>query len=482
MTTSITDSRAPLLSTQTVEGQVDYLGRRVVYIMEGADHQFADPHRVARGVFTGGIVVFSLLGKVPSWPISLKLGPVIGPICASANTITYFMLDYWAGRKTVTHIFYKRTNEEGFGDPSSCSAKVKATLALIGALALSISSQLPTILAVVKYNSSEWKIPSAVIKAVAGSILPLYSIHSSLLALQHLSTSFDRRLAAMKGGVVSRIREKLFLLEGELNLPTTEGEFEGRKVAYWSTILQKGQQTVVNKGREVARKIGMFLGFCSLGVLEYSLVRFTSESTKEEISEDVGIRAFFAVATTVATFYLACFSIVKTAGRGFALGYSSLSCRKQVSLAERLSPKLSRLMQVLTIVLDILGTGAPFKIWLDFYKDKRGEQIGFTSVICSALFLMVMMAMSDIASDITRWIISKNGSVSEKELVKLYNKIREVAESVEKSSSKGFVLFVLNLPEEVRGNFLRDYKLSYKELKSFAAKNSSASREDVGSV
>ncbi len=491
----------PLLSPDQASDPIsqtlpDYLGRSVVQILNNTEKN--DPHRTSRRSLKVAVVIFSAAAKIPYWPISNKLGPGIGPICAGANSLAFFALEWWAGSKGLDDELGRQTHEEiamleNKGDQASCKDRAVKIISISTATLVAAASQLPSALAGEAYNTQGLKVAAFVVLLVSGSLLPLRSIQLSLQALRSQSRdAVEQKLLALKADVITLVGQHGDVLQEVHNI-----EASSSQERYWSILLGQRDESKETKGQRVARLTGEVVGFGLNAFLQVSLGYLTYSITKEDIKDNDALGVTFATLAVTSTVYLTGTAIQKTAGKTFALVHSLLTGSRKPSLVEILKPRLAFAMQATGILIDLLAIGASGVIWSEFYSKSKGEGttpaptggvtpepeitpptaggVAAATAICTSIFFLLFTAMTDIIDNLTSSIILHKGNEEAKELLDLHKKLNRLARSVKKTPLFNFAIFVLELPEEVRDRYMRKFDLSIDTLNQYITKNSPVS-------
>lgn len=450
-----------------------FLGQHIISTIENRDR--IDVHAKLRKSMKIGVILLSATAKVPYWVISMKLGKIIGPVSAVANTVAFFILETWAGRQTIDNELRPKTIAELslFGDKKVRHIIVITSLSFL----IAAASQLPTALAAMKYNSPALKIAAAIILVISNSLFPLRSIQLSLEAIGRQSIrDVESKLNNLKSKILDLLFSKISQLKNSnacewvkvlQEIQYTE-DVRIKKRKYYSILFKDNidQTPSETTGRQI-RKVGEVVGFILNIFLQYSLGAYTYAASKEELDDSDGLGISLAIVAVASNIYLMGKSIQKTMGKIFESVQKWLTGNKAPSLIEQMRPRATFMITSVGILLDILALGPTIVIWSDYYDRNRSEKYLLTSLMCLSIFTLLMTAMLDTLEDIVEnWVVF-NGTQLEKEALMLNGKFKSLAEAIKNTPHNHFAVFMLDLPEEIRSPLLRQFNISLEEVKRF---------------
>ena len=463
------DESSPLiLSTESplATDQRDLLQKSIASLCQ--QDPVEDPDKQAKMIARGFAILMSASAKVGYIPISMKLGPVLGPVAATANSIGFFILEYWAANGTITSALPMQTlAEKELLQAQETKSTCQKVLFLIPALIVAMSSQLPTVLAGVNYNEEKYKIPAAVALITSGSLIPLRSIQLSIEQLYKTLQKGDPSEAIVAQRKMVDLLRKNHQAFIEMSKEEKEGvladlsrvrqmsESADKTNQYLTTFLgiEPPHQERANDCFENGlRYAGLGLGVGLSGVFEYALGDYTFNLTKKEVFDNDALAVTFACLAVVCTSYLYIQSIVGTSQRVFSVVGDLANGTEARNLGWQLRPKLSAALTTLALSVDALALGPTYVVWGDFYDQNKGKHDLFLATMCASLFLILFTATLDIANDLCSYSIM-NGSDEEKSILALSQELQRLAATIEKSSPEQFEQFLTSLPEGIKERF-----------------------------
>jgi hypothetical protein len=448
-------------------------------------HPLEDPHKVARRASKASGAAISAIAKIPYVPISLKLGTVLGPISIVGNSAGFFILEYWATAGTANDFFGPKTQAEMelFHDGRTGKRRVCRTIVIISVASLiALSSQLPTALAGVEYNSRQYKIVAGLVLLVAGALIPIRSLQLSIEQIRlRVQKTVESEITKIKakmivlvkethGAFIQKSREKkvAFIRKcnemRQLNVSVTE-----KTNKYTLALLQKDLLPIGRAKQIVGAAFnytGLAIGTALAGIFEYALGEYTFDLTKEEIwDNDIAGGAFAALAVG-STAYLFGTSIIRTTQRIFNL-FGNLATGKEVrNLGWQLRPKLSFSLTAIGLLIDVCALGPTYVIWGDFYDQNEVKHQLFQKTMCASLFLLLFTSTLDIIDEIVTSSIA-HGTEEEQEILKINGEFQRLAALVEKSPSREFIGYLTNLEESTKSELLERMNVSANQLASY---------------
>lgn len=445
-----------------------------------------NPYQATKRVLRGCATVVSASAKIPYAPISLQLGPVLGPIAVVGNSTAFFALEYWTANAMINSMLGEKTiaEERLFqGEPGNEKSLCQKIIIITPAAVLALASQLPTVLAGVHYNDEKYKVAAGFVLVIAGSLLPMRSIQLSIEEIRtRMKNTTESEIAMVQQRMSAHIRKyhnafiemkredkNAFILtcNGVRNLdPSTE-----KTSRYVLTFLRHENAPRREENGVVETAIDYFgfgVGALSAGIFEYALGQYTFDMSKQEFwNNDIagGVFATFAVGSTA---YLYGRSIVRTTQRIFNAVGNFFTGNEVLNLGWQLRPKLSFALSSIGLLTDLCALGPTYVIWGGFYNQNEIEHELFQKTMCASLFMLLFTATLDIVNDIVSYSIEK-GSDEEREILTVHREFQKLTELVEKSPSREFIRFLTNMDGETQREMLEKLSLSRDQLAVYAS-------------
>jgi hypothetical protein len=444
-----------------------------------------DPSRVARRALKGSAIVISFTAKIPYIPIALGLGRVLGPVSAVGNTAAFFILEYWAAINTINDIFWAKTPIEIELVKGDCEGKgeICKTLVIITTVSLiSLSAQLPTALAGVKYNEPQYKVVAGLVLLIAGALIPARSLQLSMeyfhINAQKTVESEITKIKEKMVGLIQTCHEKFiektdedkvtFVQQCRKVQRDSSSEEETNK--YTLTLLQQEElpvSQVQRNIRTVCNYTGMGIGTILAGIFEYALGDYTFKLTEEEVWDNkiaAGVLATLAVGSTA---YLCGRSIIGTTQRIFNVLGDFATGKEIRNFGWQLRPKLSFSLTAIGLLTDVCALGPTYVIWGDFYNKDVVQHEFFQKTMCASLFLLLFTATLDIIDDVVTSSIAR-GTDEEKEIFKINGEFQKLAVLFEKSPSREFIGYLMHMDREDQKELLERISVSAEQLAVYA--------------
>lgn len=484
-------AHTPLLSrppdAESLYRPGEHLSNCVISLYEQSPR--IDPDKVPRlSIKTTGAAL-SFISNIPYWPISLKLGRILGPLSCAGNTVAFFVLEYWSAAGTADDLFGPKTREEIDLFQSEQREKKPCRLIMVISVSslIALASQLPNSLAGMKYNKEQYKLVAGLVMLISGSLIPMRSLQLSIEQLRKsLQNSIEGDFAGIQAKMLSLIKtsQNLFVEGGyQKQLAWSRscsqsrderGSSEEESSRYILALLQNDEAPVKRSIiyiRSMCNYLGLVIGSVAAGVFEYALANYTYTVSREEIYDSTASASAFAFTAVCATGYLYGTSVVRTTQRIFNLLGNALTGKETRNLGWQFRPKMSFALTSIGLLTDLLALGASYIIWGDFYNRSEFEHQFFQKTIIASSFLLLFTATLDIIDEIVSLSI-ENGTEEEKEILKLYRDFQKLSEIMSKSSAREFIGYLTNLDAETRNILFERMLPSADQMALFATPES----------
>lgn len=467
-----------LLSQRQTPGQK--LSNCLIAICEKEAPQ--DPHKTVRRVLKITGAAISAIAKIPYIPISLTLGKVLGPVSIVGNTAGFFILEYWATAGTVDDFFAPKTQAEielfrqaKIGKRKLCMhAVILSTASLIA-----LSSQLPTALAGVAYNSQKYKLVAGLVLLVAGALIPMRSLQLSIEQIRlSAQKTFESQITEIKAKMIALIREnhgafihnsyekKMAFIERceeirHCNISPTE-----KANRYILHVLHK-DPFPTSQAKKIVGSVfnytGLGIGTALAGIFEYALGQYTFDLTKQEIWDDDVAGGIFAGLAVGSTAYLFGTSVIRTTQRIFNLAGNLVTGQEVRNLGWQLRPKLSFVLTALGLMIDLCALGPTYVIWGNFYDQNPITHQLFQKTMCASLFLLLFTSTLDIIDEMVTSSIAQ-GEEEEQAILRIHHEFQKLADLIEKSPNREFIGYLFHLEPSKREELMERMHMTMQQL------------------
>lgn len=448
---------------------------------------FVDSHGVTRRILKVSAAVISAGAKVPFIPVSMKLGPILGPVSIACNGSGFFVLEYWAAQNTIddflspkTQAQIELTQENRPGKGKICRNVIVISLASIFALSSQLTSALPGI----NYNEERFKVVAGIVLLVAGALTPMRSLQLSFnyLSLRcqgsveakvtEIKTKIAGLLLANQGIFVQQNRTgKAALIEEFEGIRSSQGSLIERRNQYVSCLLKDRSQPLTRTQEAVGRVFnytGLAAGAFLAGVFEYVSGEYTFGASKTQLLDNDYLAGTLATLAVTSTAYLFATSIVRTTQRIFNTIGHTITGMETRNLGWQLRPKISFALTATGLLMDIFAAAPTFVILGDFYKDDNSTKRELLrDTTCVSLFLLLFTATLDIINDVITHSITK-GSVEESQILALSREFQQFAHLIEKSPSREFIGYLTSMDEPTKTPLLTRINVSAEQLADIA--------------
>ena len=443
-----------------------------------------DRHKTLRKMLKAITAIIALSAKIPYIPISLKSGPVLGPISAVGNTSSFFILEFWAASSLIDDFFSpKLPSEINFVQEKKPKKRAlcRKVITISVASLIGLSSQLPTALAGAKYNEEPYKMVAGLVLLITGAILPIRSIQLSIKEIR-------RRMGQKMEAEVKEVKENMLqllktahegfiqkdLLDKALFIEHVKETREILSVApYLLSFLAKKlpppqKKTCFQKGVHFT---GTVVGCSLAAIFELALAQYTYSLSKEEIFDNDVTAVSFATLTTGSTLYLFATSIVQTTQRIFNSFGNLITGKKERRLGSQLKPKLSFALSSLGLLLNLFGLFPTYIIWGDFYNKTASEKLFFEITMCSAIFFILFTSTLSIIDDLVTSSI-KQGKRYEPEILQIHREFQKLEEFMQKHPRQFIGCLVNFLHAADQKDLLKRLKMTKDQLNTYVMDSS----------
>ncbi len=444
-----------------------------------------DPYKIPRYVLKAASTVISAVAKVPFAPISLRLGPVLGPISIAGNSSGFFILEYWAAAGTVDDLLGPMTKPEmellrakSAGAKKTCRTVVIISIASL----IALSSQLPIALAGVDYNATKYRVVAGVVLLVAGALIPVRSLQLSIEQIRRTAQKSVRsEITQIRTKMIALIKEaqdsfiqkswdqkKLFIQQkneiSKIDSPTD-------KTRRYMQAMLSCEFLPVSCGKKIVRGIcnytGLVIGGALAGIFGYASGEYTYTLTKKELWDNEVAGVVFAILAVGSTAYLFGKSIVFTTRGVFNLVGNFATGKEIRNLGWQLKPALSFTLTALGLLIDFTALGPTYIIWGDFYNQTEVKHHFFQKTMCASLFVLLFTSTLDIIDEIVTLKITQ-GTEEELEVLRINEEFQKLATLIAKSPTQDFIKYLLYLGNSDQTSFLDRMNVSTDELRSYA--------------
>lgn len=445
-------------------------------------HNLVDHYTVTRRILKVSSAIISGLAKVPFIPVSMKLGPVLGPISAFNNVAGFFILEYWAVSKTINDFLSPKTqaqielNKKG----KLRTRDVCRNVAIISTASMfALSSQILVALAGVYYSEEKFKVPVGIVLLVGGALIPIRSLQ---LSIERLSLSCQKSIQAEITEIKTKIanlllanqrmfiqkprQRKIQLIKKCDKIRSLEGASSAKIKGYVSALFQNLDSFISPTHKTIGKCFkytGLVTGTLLAGAFEYILGDYTFHITKTEIINNDFIAGILSTLAVTSTAYLFATSIIKTTQRVFNTFGNAIIGTEIRNLGWQLRPKISFALTAVGLLIDIFAMGPNFVIFRDFYKDNEVEREAFIGVICVSYFLILFTSTLDIINDVVTHSIAK-GSKEEQQILSLSLEFQKLADLINKSPSREFIEYLMAIEEPTKTSLLTRINVSNQQL------------------
>ncbi len=448
--------------------------------------ELVDDHKILRRTLKVAASIISAGGKIAFVPVSMQLGPTLGPMSACGDSLGYFVLEYWASTGIIDDVLSPRTQahidltqEERPGRGRLCRNVVVISVAAVFALA----SQLPVALPGIDYIEPQLKVAAGIVLMVAGTLTPLRSLQLSFNDLsQRRQRSQEAKITEIKTKIVDLLLQnqgafiqlpherKVELTEAFEEIRSFEGPATEKTTRYVTTLLQNLDQPLT-RTQEITGKAfnytGLALGTALAGVFEYVQGDYIYHSTKSELLDNDYLGVTLATLGVASSVYLVATSIAKTTQRIFNAVGNTFMRRESRNLSWQLRPKIAFALTGVGLITDLLAVASTFVILGNFYKDHEIERDAFITTTCTSLFLLLFTSTLDVIDDVASFSIER-GTVEEQRILALSREFLQLADLIQKSPSREFIGYLTNMDQEAQTSLLERIDVSSEQLNELA--------------
>lgn len=470
-------------------GEGDYLKEGILEIIESQPSISYFP--TVRRVVQVGIILLAIGAETPYFPVSLRLpiGQDLAFACAIANILAFTHLACWASNTLVHTVLGEKRHHERILQNRNGTG-FKQQIAIIGtAFAIALLSRIPVALPAFEYDGS-FAVIGFCAALIGGALIPCRSlqlsfIHASRLRSQ-LAGDGEKKIAAAqsrlfllfhgtrKHFIETLTEQKRIQLMGLLTASKRMDQRSAKILSYISVLLSASSEYQLRtyQNHSYSDSCAKILGVGLALSHQTAWTMYTWAQTKKHLLDNDVLAGFFASSSCVAGLYLTGASIIKTTHRVAHTLFESIRCRKSRSLSEQLQPKLSLFLQALSVLINSAATAGPaFVIWREFYEHYgRATQIYFESSMFIATFLFLLTATFDIIDELMEDVIILKGEKNKKDAVVFSRELNAIEKIVEESSLFDFCIFILKLPEDIKGPLIRKIGADLQDLQDYYKK------------
>lgn len=435
-----------------------------------------DNNRCARRTYLTIAVVSSLVVNGTFVPVPMRLPA--GPLFAIANFIGFFKADVWIIRGTIKQLWRPKGRWEIILLQQESKGKYYFIAIIVVAITVSILAQLPSALPAFDYNG--WfAVPSFIFSLIGGTIVPLRSIQLSIdrvIRLPRCRVDVAKaELEKLRKAVISLVhdhRETFRKMGYSVKLAHVSklgrlGDTELRKVNdYFHSITDEPLNAPVVPKSSFKRNFAIVAGIWITTSLETTLATYTFKKTKESLIDNDVVASIFAGAVVASGVYLMGQSIINTTERIFNTVLNLVRCRREISVAEQLRPKLALFFKLTGLIIDSLALGATFVILGDFY-DEIAIRTYFEVTLCSAYFLYLFTATLDLVDEALEEIVLQRGTLAEKQIIEFHRGLVNLQQLLEDSSLTDVGYFIAQLPAELKNKLADRVNLKIDALERY---------------
>lgn len=397
-----------------------------------------DKHPCARWTSRVAVGILSACADIPFISVSKPLGPVFYPICATANCLTFFSIDFWLAESWVQNLFGAKTQAEinlTNQDQAACCTCHRVSV-MTAAFIAGMFAQAPHALAAMKYNAEEFKIPAGLALLIGGAFLPVKSgellIEATLrkLTCKNLTAAEKQKrafISLIQKCATNFVRKSL---EEKQAVVLASNATQGVK-DYTATILEQNHISQPSTCSEIALSgLGTITGVCLIGLFQYAMGNFTYVQTRKLVYDNKVLGGIFAGMTAFSSIYLTAQSNIETITGVFQMLGRALAGKEVRNLSWQQRPYSALTLTVISTVVSFFALGPNYVVWSNFYEDNRTEQVLFTTAVCSSLFLLFLYPALDISDRLIKRQMLR-GSQEEKGIATVSCNLTEMADLAE---------------------------------------------------
>ncbi|NGX36526.1 MAG: hypothetical protein K1000chlam1_01372 [Candidatus Anoxychlamydiales bacterium] len=429
-----------------------------------------------RSLQVAGIAI-SGLGKVPFIPINLKLKSLqdFRVVLAAGNTLGFWALGSWSALNIIDEIYGPLTPEEKrlFSDRVNCLSK---TASVASSVILSVTSQAVIAYLAYTYNNNNILMPIAIM--ASDTSFPFYStLLSARKVFQKQSFSeFEKKLNQMKLEMMNLIEgnrkifvemqkeEKIDYLDAFEKIKDKEAK-KDRLEEYLPLVFKECSISKQSKVQKFGRTFfGVNGGHFTLNHLALlGIVAYTGGNLITSSSMGGSIAAAL---TILSTMYLEGTSMVKTSQRFFDGIYDFITSRKNPTLSEQLSPKLTFSLKAIGLLISVLAWGPSVEVAHD-YIDQFAFRTYMQIASSLAVTLLISTAILDIIDQVVEKKITISGSKEDRTILEINKKMKRLARVIKKSPLIEFAKFIKVIPQDLLANIQKRCKIASSELDGY---------------
>lgn len=448
-------------------------------------------HLVARRALQVTSVVAGLGGRVPFIEMNLKLAgdnKIYGGALAYGTCASFGYLVSYSLLAIVDSQMKPLSHEERVLMESRTSPILKKVF-FVTSMVLGFCTQIPFDYIAYKYNEPSALNPGRLVMPIMVFAIDSWvSVYSGYMGLKTLRekqslTSYEKRLSEVRGKMHALIEENRQLLAAVEK--DTRNEFVAsyerikrvdnapdRMAEMYTLFTRRISDRTFNPPKYAkyvdytVKSYGGLCAICNIGTLGYVAWLGTDELIGN-IYANTTITSLY-VGTAL---YLNTTAIPETAVTLFNLFKNLFTCNYQPTLSERLTPKLSFSIKAISLATAALSYGPSIKLSKDYYNSHEGLEIFMEITLSCATTFLVSMAILSITDQILEYKVEKMGSEEEKEIMKIYKKMKLFAATLASSPLVEIALFLKALPQEAVDNLIEETDITISDLEDYISEH-----------
>lgn len=458
--------------------------------------QLVDNNPKTRKSMKGISAIFSGLAKLPYTPIALQLPH--GYIYAVGNAVSIFALEYWAISDSINETLGPKTRGELVVLQRSGRGRCYHATLLTASTVLAVLSQISGALPSFDYLPNDLKIPGFVVILVAGSLLPIRSLHLTMDKIIQMSRKSRLEDTGQK---LEKIREEMHALITknqaifkemdigdkvafltELNaakiatpevrrLDSTEADHKERvPAAYLLKMINTPPQAVEGGWREtIKKKGGAALGFALNIIFQVAIGKYTYDKTHEHLTDSKALAGVLTAGVLGSGLFIYTSAITGGAQAVWnkMLNLCSIG-ESDTSISAKLRPATCLAMKSLGLIFNVTALGPTWKVWGDFFEsDGRETQQFFQVTTAGATFLLLSVATMALVDRIIASWIKHHGDPTEKNILQLYNDYTALQTILSETTHLDFIFFIHKMPMQVKETLLKKMSITVTDFDEY---------------
>jgi len=412
------------------------------------DTQTLDRYQYLRKTLLVSTAILGLLAQIPYIPIAMKLGPVLGPITAASNGISFWAFTYWAGAGVINDMLGPKYPFEIAQTQKSACWIEASKYSLIFLLAL--ASQLPTVLPGIRYANSNYKIVSGIILLLSGLQIPARSLQLLFERIKKLL------IAAHKEAVITQSRLHHRVVQHRIAFEMASWEEKQEEIREWDEIRIKTAPawscreliTRIHLNETppcqqqislIGRTIGTGFGLAATCAYEYALATYTFVIIEQQIYDNQLFAGTCAGLVAGSTAYLFGSSLICTMRKVLGSCVEYFTGTYTPSLGYQLRPRFFTALTTIGLLMNLGALGPNYIIWSDFYP----QQPWFPPVLLASLFFLLTTSLLDLVEDFTQKSINNTEHLA---ILHVHMKLRKIENLIDLAEPRECESYLEELP------------------------------------